>query len=603
MAAELYTNEYYSEALVFLSTAGIIVPLFKKLDLSPIHGFLFAGVLLGPFGLGGLLERFPWLEPVTINNVAELSSIAELGVVMLMFMIGLELSLERLWLSKKLVFGLGSLQILLCTVALAALSYRLGQNVLSAIVIGSALSLSSTAIIMPTLADKKRLHLASGRASFSILLFQDLAVAPLLVMVSMMGLDGSNLWANLVKSLGPGIIAVIAIVAAGRLLLRPLFRWVAATHSTELFMATCLLVILGTAYVTAANGESMALGAFIAGLLLAETEFRRQIETLIEPFKGLLLGLFFLSVGSSLDLKLLMDNLSSSIGIAASIILVKGAITYAAGRGVGLGRIVARDTAMTIAGGGEFAFVLLSPSLSGHVVPLATANAAMAAVSLSMLSIPSLIGLCARIPSRTVREKELAVTRPPETLTGDPVVIVGYGRVGSLVGVMLERHEIPFVAIDIDIGLVGRKRQKAPVFFGDATNPELLHHCGIENARALVITINSREAANEVARAAREHSPTLPIIARAVDPHHARKLYRLGVTDAVPKDLEPSLHLSELVLLEVGLSAGPVIASIHEQRAEYRAVLIGNRKSRQTRRGIRGASGKSPPETVEKAAD
>ncbi|WP_020177551.1 cation:proton antiporter [Methylopila sp. M107] len=595
MAAELYTNEYYSEALVFLSTAGIIVPLFKKLNLSPIHGFLFAGVLLGPFGLGGLQEHFPWLEPVTINNVAELSSIAELGVVLLMFMIGLELSLERLWLSKKLVFGLGSLQVVLCAAALAALAYKLGQGVLSAIVIGSALSLSSTAIIMPTLADKNRLHLASGRASFSILLFQDLAVAPLLVMVSLMGLDGGDLWANLFKSLAPGIVAVVAIVAAGRLLLRPLFRWVAATHSTELFMATCLLVILGTAYVTAANGESMALGAFIAGLLLAETEFRRQIETLIEPFKGLLLGLFFLSVGSSLDVKLLLDNLASSIGIATSIVAVKSAITYAAGRGVGLGRIVARDTALTIAGGGEFAFVLLSPSLSGHVVPLSAANAAMAAVSLSMLSIPSLIGLCARIPAKNPKEREFAVTRPVETHAEDPVVIVGYGRVGGLVGVMLERHQIPFIAIDIDIGLVGRKRQTAPVFFGDATNAELLHHCGVPSARALVITINSREAANEVARAAREHNPTLPIIARAVDPQHARKLYRLGVTDAVPKDLEPSLHLSELVLMEIGLSAGLVIASIHEQRAEYRAVLVGKTKKGQTRRGIRGELKKPPP--------
>ncbi|MET0314874.1 MAG: cation:proton antiporter, partial [Hansschlegelia sp.] len=467
-----------------------------------------------------------------------------------------------------------------------------------------ALSLSSTAIVLPTLAERKRLHIVSGRTSFAVLLFQDLAVAPLLLMASVLSFTGTDLGSTLVKSLAPGVVAVVALAAIGRLVLRPMFRWVAAARSTELFMGACLLVILGTASVTAAAGQSMALGAFICGLLLAETEFRRQIEALIKPFEGLLLGLFFLSVGAQLDIGLLLGNLPATLGIAAGLIVVKAAAVFGIARVSGLARSVARGAALTLAGGGEFAFVLLS-STSGGVVPEQAASAAIAAVTLSMLAIPLLIGLAERLDARTPDRDEA----PPEGASGEgpeaPVIIAGYGRVGTLVGTMLARHGIPFVAIDDDIVLVRRARRQSAsnVFFGDATNPELLRRCGVQEARAVVVTMTSREAATAVVIAARAEDAELPIVARAMDPQHAKLLYRHGATEAVPEDIEPSLYLSELVLVEVGVPMGPVIASIHDMREEFRVQLRGKGKNARPRRAIRASSRPADPPAEGDPAD
>ncbi len=577
---ELYQTQYYTEALTFLATAAIIIPLFKKLKLSPINGFILSGAILGPFGLGGLHDSSGLLDLVTINNTGEIARIAELGVVFLMFMIGLELSLERLWHSKKFVFGLGSAQIVLCSGALAYAAYRTGLSAAAGVVIGAALSLSSTAIIIPTLAEEDRLHLVSGQASFSVLLFQDLAVAPLLVMVSLMGGGGGeDLGASLFRSLAPGVGAVVALIAVGRLVFRPLFHWVGATRSAELFMALCLLVILGTAYVTAASGQSMALGAFLAGLLLAETEFRRQIEAIIEPFKGLLLGLFFLSVGATLDLGQVFGRFPEVAGATVAFILIKGAVTCAAARATGLSWNAAKDAALAIAGGGEFAFVLLSPSMSGQIVPLEAANTAMAGVTLSMFLVPYLIGLGARFPKRAAATTQELEYEPPAGENGPAVILAGYGRVGSIVGRMLARNDIPFIAIDDDVGVVARQRRHSgPVFFGDAANQELLVRCGVREARALVVTVGDRNVVNAAVTAARAENPLLPIIVRATDVRHAKKLYRLGATDTIVKDIDPSLHLSELVLMEVGVPSGRVVASIDDQRDSYRVALSRGRK-------------------------
>jgi CPA2 family monovalent cation:H+ antiporter-2 len=296
---------FYKETLLFLVTAGIVAPLFFRLRISPVLGFLLAGVALGPFGLGRLIARAPWLDAFALTNVEAIDRVAAFGVVFLLFMMGLELSFERLTRMRRLVFGLGAAQVGLSTLLIGAIALGIGQPPAAALVIGAALSLSSTAIIIPVLAERKRLNLTAGRVSFAILLFQDLAVAPLLFMVTMLiGGQKNGLGLGLALTIAPATLALTGLIVLGRRVLRPLFHSVAMTKSTEFFMAACLLVVLGTGLIAAISGLSMALGAFIAGLLLAETEYRREIEVTIEPFKGLLLGLFFVAVGAELDLSL-----------------------------------------------------------------------------------------------------------------------------------------------------------------------------------------------------------------------------------------------------------------------------------------------------------
>lgn len=591
---------YYSETLVFLGTAGVVVPFFKKMRLSPVHGFLAAGVALGPFGLGRLADSAPWIAPLTINDVEEVSQVAEFGVVFLMFMIGMELSLERMWRSRKAIFGLGALQVAACSAALAVCAWLIGQPPGAAIVLGAAFSLSSTAIAMPSLAETHLLEAASGRASFAVLLFQDLAAAPLLFMVSMLTPSDADIWETLLGSLAPGAAAVAAVVAMGRFLMRPLFRWVASARSPELFMATCLLVILGTAFVTAAGRQSMALGAFISGLLLAETEFRRQIEALIDPFRGLLLGLFFLCVGASLDLGQVMNALPETLGATAALLAVKTALIFAAAWLSGMPVGPAQEAALTLAGGGEFAFVLLSPAISGHILSATATAVGTAAVTLSMMMIPVLVGLAARINHRLPGAGALGSANASAEDARGVVLIVGYGHVGALVGRMLSKHAIPYIAIDDDIRLVlqARSRPAARVFYGDASNPEVLRRCEVSETRALIITLNDRQAAISVAEAARRESPSLPIIARALDLRHARKLYRAGVTDAVPEDIEPSLHLSELALLELGATEEDATAFLRGQRDAFRLKLGGKGRNAKRRRAIRGTEpGSGPSQT------
>ena len=298
----------YKEALLFLVTAGIVAPLFFRIRVSPVLGYLLAGAALGPYGLGRLVEKASWLDALALTNVEAIRRIAAFGVVVLLFTIGLELSFERLARMRRLVFALGLAQVALSTLALGAVAHALGQKPAAAFMIGAALSLSSTAIVIPVLADEKRLRSTVGRYAFAVLLFQDLAVAPLLVVAAMFagGATGS-LGRSLLLTLAPAVLALAAVIIVGRLVLRPLFHSVATTRSPEFFMAACLLVVLGAALTAAASGLSMALGAFVAGLLLAETEYRREIEVTIEPFKGLLLGLFFVSVGAQLDLSALSE--------------------------------------------------------------------------------------------------------------------------------------------------------------------------------------------------------------------------------------------------------------------------------------------------------
>jgi CPA2 family monovalent cation:H+ antiporter-2 len=599
--------ENYKELLLFLATAGVIVPLFGRLKLSPVFGFLAAGIVLGPFGLGALAKDMPWLAAVSITDVGQIASLAEFGVAFLLFMIALELSWDRLILMRKLVFGLGALQVLVSTAALATVAFLLGQTPASAAVLGSALAMSSTAIILPSLAERKRLNTTAGRACFAVLLFQDLAVAPLLFMVAMLGgREGTGLGTGLLYALAPAMIALVALAGLGRMFLRPLFQMVAATKSNELFVAACLLVVIGAGLVTALSGQSMALGAFIAGLLLAETEYRRQIEVTIQPFQGLLLGLFFVSVGARLDLSEIIGNPIPTIGVAIGFTAVKAVILFPIALLMGLPKTAAGELAIVLGPGGEFALILIGAAVAVNIVPSAVSATATVAATLTMITIPLLIRILGRgTPRAPAGDAALAAGLTPQHDDGlERVIVVGYGRVGQLVADMLTRHKLEFLAIDADPVLVARERTRGKtIFYGDATQVELLRRCGIQSARALIVTLDAPDAIESVVRAARSERPDLTIVARARDAAHASKLYDLKVTDAVPETIEASLQLSEAALIDIGIPMGLVIASIHEKRDEFRHMLQAPERKRHAVRTPRPQPESDPASDMRSSAD
>jgi monovalent cation:H+ antiporter-2, CPA2 family len=567
--------ESYREVILFLATAGVVVPLFHRLRISPVLGFLGAGALLGPYGLGRLVGEFPVLRWFTIADREEMGHLAEFGVVFLLFMMGLELSWERLRRMRRLVFGLGVLQIALCTVAIAGAAIYLQLDRVAAVVFGLALALSSTAIVLPVLAEAKRLNSPTGRTSFAILLAQDLAVAPILFAVTLLGAaEGDGTATAFLIALLKAFLALAVIIGGGRLIVRPLFQLVARTRSPELFMAVSLLTVVATSVGAAASGLSMALGAFVAGLLLSETEYRRAVETTIDPFKGLLLGVFFVSVGMQLDTAWILREPALILGLALALVALKTAIIFGLGLVFRLPRPVAAESALLLGPGGEFAFVTIGAAMTAGLVPYASGQPVLVAATLTMLSIPLLAHLAARLGKRLERleadEIEEALPAPER----GRVIIAGFGRVGQLVGEMLTRHKVPYIAIDANPDLVREHRKLGkPVYYGDSSRADFLGRCGIESARALVVTLDSPSAIEAVVQAVRSERPDLTIVARARDARHASALYGLGVDDAVPENFEASLQLSEAVLVDIGVPMGLVIASVHERRDEFRKTL------------------------------
>ncbi len=572
----------YQEPILFLATAGVVVPLFHRLKISPVLGFLAAGALLGPYGLGRLIPDHPWLDWLTFTNPEGTSRLAEFGVVFLLFTIGIELSWQRLRVLRRQVFGFGTLQVVLCALALGLFAYKTVDSIAAAALIGIALALSSTAIALPVLAEQKRLNSAAGRASFSALLFQDLAVAPILFTIA--ALDTRQPEVSMLSfgiALGQAAVALAIIVGLGRLVLRPFFQMVSATKSPEMFMAACLLVVILTSLIAAASGLSMALGAFIAGILLSETEYRRAIDTTIQPFKGLLLGVFFVSVGMSLDVVRFLEAPVTILAVATFLIAIKSVIIFWLSRPFGLKAPEAAEASLLLGPGGEFALVIIGAAIAAGIVPYEVGKNLLLVTTLTMVAIPFLARLGRRLGRSLEQQRptdpELAVPPPPEEM--GRVIIAGYGRVGQLIGDMLHRHNVPFLAIDMDPARVAEARRAGkPVYFGDGSHPAFLHSCGVEQARALVITLDTPSAIEAVVSAARQERPDLTIVSRARDAKHATRLYELGVDDAVPETIEASLQLSEAVLADIGVPMGLVIASIHERRDEFRAILRNNNK-------------------------
>ena len=532
---------------------------------------------MGPLGLGSISNAFPALSWFTISDAQNVAGIAELGIIFLLFLIGLELSFPRLSTMRRLVVGLGGSQVLLTSALIAGAAVAAGKNPSEAIVLGASLSLSSTAIVLELLSNQERLTTGVGRASFSVLFAQDLAVIPILLFVSILAArsDGSVL-ASLASAVLQAAVAVIVIVVFGRVLLRPLFRLVATARSSELFIAAVLFVIVGAGVIAGQAGLSMALGAFLAGLLLAETEYRKAIEATVAPFKGLLLGIFFFTVGMKIDFRELLREPLWLLGGVVSLIAVKSLPLIGLGRLFRLSWPVAAETGLLLGLGGEFAFVGIGMASATGLIEAPLASFTLAVTSVTMALTP-LLSICARhLTARLTSGKAVDPELIARPAGGQKhAIIVGYGRVGKVVCALLREHGIPYIAADSDALTVTRDRREShDVYYGDAADPRFLETCGLANAAGVIITIHSATSViDDVVEHVRAMRPDILIVSRARDADHARHLYGLGATDAVPETIEASLQLSEAALVGLGIAAGLAIASIHEKRDEIRHAL------------------------------
>ena len=570
--AEAVNYQAYSDALVVLGTAGVIVPLLRRAGVSPVLGYLGAGAVLGPLALGSFIGDYPLLYWFTVIDAKSVTAIAELGVVFLLFLIGLELSFERLKAMRRLVLGLGGLQLAISFVVISLIALAFGLTPQIAAVLAACLALSSTAIVLELLAQQERLLTSGGRASFSVLLAQDVAVVPILLFIGILGAKGGDsVLLSIATALGQALLVLAVIVLVGRAVLRPLFRLVGGQRSEELFIAAVLFVIVATGILAAKAGLSMAIGAFVAGLLLAETEYRRAVQATIEPFKGLLLGIFFFSVGMNIDFREVTREPVLLFGLAFGLIALKAGIVYALARYFALTRAASLEAALLLGPGGEFAFVGIGLATGLALIEPKLASFVLAAISLTMALLPLLSALARRLAPllEEAKPKDPALEALPEAQQGH-AIIIGYGRVGKTVASLLRQHDLRQIAIDNDPASVSRARRTGEeVFFGDAARPAFLQACGIGTARSVIITINDAAEIDQIITAIRGLRPDLPIISRARDAAHARHLYAQGVNETVPETIEASLQLSEAALVGLGVPMGRVIASIHQKRADF----------------------------------
>lgn len=532
------------DALVFLVAAVVVVPLFQRLRANPVIGYLLAGVLIGPFGLA------------LISEVEGTHRLAEYGIVFMLFLIGLELSLDRLKAMARYVFGLGLAQVAVTGTVIGAGAVLMGAGYGQAAVIGGALALSSTAFALQILTERGELHTRLGRVVLAVLLMQDLAVVPGLAIVTALGQEAEELAWTLSLAALKALVAMVVLLVGGRILLRPLYRIIAAARSPELFAAATLLVVLGTAYATEQLGLSMALGAFLAGLTLAGTEFRHQIEADVKPVRGILLALFFISVGMLIDPRIVATEWVYVLGMVVTLIAVKAVILIVLSRLFGLNWPLAFNVGLHLAEGGEFAFVLFSLAMTAGVIEPELGQVLLAGVALSMALTP-LLAMAGR--SLRTRMEQRAQPGTDDIDAGEhksgQVIIGGFGRVGRTVARMLDEQDLPWIAIDFDAANVRAARDKGlPVYFGDAGRREVLDAAGVDHAGAAVITMNDASAAAAAVRALRARLPDLPVLARARDPEHMRALIEAGASTAMPETTEASLMLGGAVLRVLGES-------------------------------------------------
>ncbi|AKM09652.1 cation:proton antiporter domain-containing protein [Croceicoccus naphthovorans] len=571
MASELHFSPVLSDALVILGAAGIVIPVFARFRITPIIGFILVGMLVGPFGLGRLVFDYPWLQYVTITDPQGLDPFAEFGIILLLFTIGLELSFNRLWQLRRMVFGLGALELTISAALIAFALMTMGQYWTGALGLGLALALSSTALVLPISGTKSPV----GKAALSMLLFEDIAIVPIIFLLGAMapyassdGMEG--LW----YTIWTGGLTVIVLMIGGRLLLPRLFAQAARTKSPELFLAASLLVVIIASLATAAVGLSPIVGALLAGLLIAETEYHTEVEGITAPFKGLALGIFLITVGMGVDLGVIIDNAWPIFLAVSAVLLVKALVTGGLLRMMGARRGTAVETGITMSSPSETTLIVLSAAATAQLIQPQTAQfwQIVTAIGLTITPILALLG------RKVARHVDTAPATDEASQETDPsegrAIILGYGRVGQLIADMMTRHDQRFLAIDSDPELVTlARRRKHPLMFADARGPAL-DRIDLSKASAIILTMDEPVLAGRLLRKLRERYPDIPIIARARDTAHAAELYRAGATEAVPETLESSLQLSEAVLVNVGVAMGPVIASIHEKRDEYREQIM-----------------------------
>ena len=565
---------WLSYAFLYLGAAVLAVPVARALGLGAIIGYLAAGIAIGPWGMG------------LVSNGQDILHFAEFGVVLMLFIVGLELQPSRLWSMRRPIFGLGSAQVVGCAALLFAAAWAFGLPWRTALVGALGLALSSTAIALQTLQERNLGRTASGQAAFSVLLFQDVAAIPILALVPLLGaaagLQAGHPTGELAWDIAKTVAAVAGVVLGGRLLLRPLLRWIAKSNTPEIFTATALLLVVAIALLMVKLGLSMALGAFLGGVLLAESEYRRELETDIEPFKGLLLGLFFMAVGMTIDFGVLLRSPGTVAAILLVFLAVKAVVIYALARGAHIPYQERPVFALLLAQGGEFAFVVFQTAAGARVLPPETASLLIGAVALSMLLSPLLLVLLDRALLR--RHARLKTALPEDEEGPDklqepqeaPVIIAGFGRYGQIVARVLLLQGIPTTVLDHSVAMLEVAHTFGyRVFYGDATRLPLLRMAGAGQARVLVLAVDDPEQSLQIARLARKHFPNLQVVARARDLTHWHQLRDLGV-ELVQRELfESSLHSAHTVLELMGLSAAD--ASTLTQRFRTHNIALSHR--------------------------
>jgi CPA2 family monovalent cation:H+ antiporter-2 len=570
MAPTLETHSALSDALVILGAAGIVIPAFARFRVSPVIGFILVGMLVGPHGLGALVRETPWLGFVTISNPHGIEPFAEFGITLLLFSIGLHLSFRRLWNMRRLVFGIGAAELLGAALIIGLALRLLGEGPGGAAALGLALALSSTALVLPLVGTTSPV----GRSAFGMLLFEDLAIVPIIFLLGALGpQSGEGGWGGLASTVLIGAAVIAGMLILGRFLLPRLFAQAARTKSPELFLSASLLVVIAASLATAAAGLSPIVGAIIAGILIAETDYSSEVEVITAPFRGLALGVFLITVGMSLNLAAIAADWERLLLAFTGVVLVKALVTGGLLRLSGARKSVAAETGLLMASPSETTLIVLTAATAAGLISVETGAFWTVVTALGLTLTP----LLARLGRDAARRVDLNADDLP-TATGagaERVVIIGFGRVGRLVAEMLTTHGRDYLAVDSSIDTVAACRGEGyPIVFGDVARHELVDRLNLGHAAALVLTMDDPVLTVRLTKKVRAWCPGLTIVARARDAGHAAELYRAGVTDAVPETLESSLQLSEAVLVDLGIAMGPVIASIHEKRAELRKEIM-----------------------------
>jgi monovalent cation:H+ antiporter-2, CPA2 family len=571
MAPE-FTTSGLSDALVILGAAGIVIPAFTRFRVSPVIGFILVGLLVGPHGLGTMVDRAPWLGYVTISSPETIAPFADFGIVLLLFSIGLELSFRRVWGMRTLVFGVGAAELVGSAAVIALGLHLIGQEWAGAVGLGLALALSSTAVVLPLVGTTSPV----GRSALAMLLFEDLALVPIIFALGVLGPYGATeSWADAVGILWIGGLTVVGMLIVGRLLLPPLFAQAARAKSPELFLSASLLVAIVASVITTAVGLSPFAGALLAGILIAETEYQGEVEVVTSPFRGLGLGVFLITVGMSLDLAVILRNWESLVLALVAVVVAKGLVTGFLLRLAGARTAVAAEAGVLMGSPAETTLVVLATASAAGLIQPSTAAFWQIVTALGLTLTPALAAI-GRATARRIdfnADPDLPEVTPG---TGNPrAVIIGFGRVGRMVAEMLSTHGRAYVAVENDIDAVAAARKEGyPVIFGDVGRAEFVDRLNLGHASALILTMDDPVLTVRVTKKVRGWVPGLTIVARARDSAHAAELYRAGATDAVPETLEAALQLSEAVLVDLGVAVGPVIASIHDKRAELRQQIM-----------------------------